>query len=154
MVASCAVAVLVAALGWRWRTTLPVPLSSGVGFTEPVEVGTSVSFGYFTPRDTDITLDRAHVELSADSVAAAVGLSLCSDDGQAKIGALIGRLPVGACEPLDKRRGQALDEHDYLVVTVVPLTPGVVGGELVVHASNGWRTGSIVIDLPAIEAEP
>jgi len=148
-----AVVLLLTGLGWRWRTTLPVPLNSGVSFTQPVDVGTSVSFGYFTPSDTDITVDRARVELSVDSAAAAVALSVCTGDGYATIGSQFGRLPAGACQPLETFRGQALDEDDYLLVTVVPLAPGVVAGELVVHAKSGWRNGSTVIDLPSIEAE-
>lgn len=148
------VAVAAGGIGLHWMNAVPVPLQSDNGtWGSPFDTGTSVHIGVYGPADTEVHLERVDARLLHGSAPASVGVSVCHRaDGHALISAASGPFPAGACDELVAFNGHRLGEDDYLVVTVVPLTPGTVRAELVTTAREGLRKGTKVIELPAVPA--
>lgn len=120
-----------------------------VGFIDDGEQGERYTFGINHEKLPDVTMTSAQAIVSEASVPAATTVSICrfnpnQDDDTGGIGAAKGDLAEW-CSEVISVEGQdlgELDEHDSLIVTIVPLVDGRVSvtGFDFTYDHNGRRS--------------
>lgn len=131
LVLAAAVVVLAFVGIWSWvgHRDAPVRDVSRAVDTQPnfdgrARINEQWHLGYWLP-EPDVDIDRVSANVTANSAAAAIGVTVCRDAKSPVFGAARGDLRA-SCGSLGEPRNIHLGPNDYVVVTVVPLKPGIV----------------------------
>jgi hypothetical protein len=122
------VAASVGALAWARRSpgnprAFP-PVEAEPSVVGVVSVNEQYHVGYWLERP-DLVIDDITPIVSNSSTPAATAVTVCRDARSPSFGAAPGDL-AAACGTLVTPHGIHLGPNDYVVVTIVPLTPGLI----------------------------